>query len=676
MVKRNKYSLILPIIVILLLIILKSYSLDQGRESLPTKGQVDFRNFYGIAWRGTACDNLAYAKAMGYDYVMYMDGMKSCPASDKANMSFYINQPEDVFGSAYYIDRIDVTKTYTQAQKDSFNSGFVWKGNSTNQPFPYNLATGWWFTNISFRPLVDYQQQKMIDAVANYSVNRVKSLEDLSVNFRFGGYAWDVPDLEGDWWTERQAGYTGTSWTCGSRPCAGNGVTLGAWNNGVDSGAIHSGITHEYATYSNGRAAMMVKLFSETKKVFPNMKLIYEPYHLYDWIKVVQARSDKLQLMPTDSVLLSQESGDSVSNDIEFLTDTRIYTSGLVTKDYVAWTSPDNHDQSRNLVVVGNAAIAGSWMGYYGRFGGTDGTPNYQSVKDVPYKLRLLRVIDNWENMNAVPLASRVWNSSSKVYSSSVSHADMNVIYSVHPKTGAYYAVVLNKDVGKIKLPTGVTVKEVYNVNDLFQKNIRADSDFTIVGNELSLKDVSNQEKGYVIVTESESQQLTDYAGYQFINNVCVVKTITSFSSPYNSTFLSSQSACSALIQNGFTTYSGYYFKDNSCSEGSIVDDVLPYNSTFFSSSSACQILITSTPPSGGGGGGGGSSVLKKYVGYLLENNCSSYNITKSISPYNNTFISNLTLCQGSLPQSKDQNFSFPIIAGVILLVLILRKKK
>lgn len=45
---------------------------DNGTQIIES----DHRNFYGIAWVGNNDDNLAYAKQMGYDYVLYHTGME------------------------------------------------------------------------------------------------------------------------------------------------------------------------------------------------------------------------------------------------------------------------------------------------------------------------------------------------------------------------------------------------------------------------------------------------------------------------------------------------------------------------------------------------------------------------------------------------------------------------
>ena len=38
----------------------------------------DYRNFFGISWRGNAQDNVDYARQMGYTSLFYMPGMEKC----------------------------------------------------------------------------------------------------------------------------------------------------------------------------------------------------------------------------------------------------------------------------------------------------------------------------------------------------------------------------------------------------------------------------------------------------------------------------------------------------------------------------------------------------------------------------------------------------------------------
>jgi hypothetical protein len=461
----------------------------------------DFRNYFGIMWTGDACENLAYAKTMGYDYVMYQTSMEKCSATLKQNMHFYFEAPDADALSSAYTWQIDITKNYTQAQIVAYNLVFVWKGNATEDtPFPQNLATGWWFTNVTFRPIIDFQQQKLIDFAINHSLAKVQRLENKSIGWLFGGWSWDVPDLKGDWWTARQSGYTGTNWSCYGIPCNGKIVNLAYWNpDGVQSGALHAGVTQEYATYPDGFAAFHKQLYVATELVYSDFKLYYQPYNIYnDYIRLMQNRSDVLEFLPPNQVILCQESGDSLSNDIAFMTDSRIYASGLITKDYVCSDTCDTHNLTRNLAIVGNAAINGGWTSFFGRWGGTDGTPSYKRVYEVPDGLKLIRVIPNWDNIAKIPLLSRSWDFVNNIYWSPNSYADLNIIAARHPDTKEIFLVFLDNSES-----IGISgISEIWSTNGTFQKVVRADSDFSYNGVYLTLLDSANEGKGYVIKTQ------------------------------------------------------------------------------------------------------------------------------------------------------------------------------
>jgi hypothetical protein len=158
----------------------------------------NYQNFYGINWRGTACENVAYAKSMGYEYVAYEEGMQNCPMAK--NIYFLIENPEKTAHMPYWEIRTD--KSYTAEQKAEINNMFVWK---SNDAFPNNLATGWWFSSVSFRPNLDFQRKEIIDMAVKRSVQNAFAKENKANNFLFGGWVWDVPDLRGDFWTKKQS---------------------------------------------------------------------------------------------------------------------------------------------------------------------------------------------------------------------------------------------------------------------------------------------------------------------------------------------------------------------------------------------------------------------------------------------------------------------------------------
>jgi hypothetical protein len=157
----------------------------------------DYRNFYAITWYGTACDNLDYAKTMGYDYVMYQDGMQKC--ANWNGTKFYLESPDT---------KLIPSKAWQMCQTSSFSSSEIEQYNkmfsqaNLSKTFPNNLVTGWYFGTNCFRPILDFQQQTIIDQAVTAAINKAKSIEATG-NVEFVGWMWDVPSLEADLWSSR-----------------------------------------------------------------------------------------------------------------------------------------------------------------------------------------------------------------------------------------------------------------------------------------------------------------------------------------------------------------------------------------------------------------------------------------------------------------------------------------
>jgi hypothetical protein len=260
-------------------------------------------------------------------------------------------------------------------------------------------------------------------------------------------------------------------------------------------------------------AQLRKRLFKETAKVYPNFKVIYEPYNIYNsWSSKVDNRQDASEIMPADRVILCQEDGDSrkVSyhsslGDVDFVLDQRIFAAGLIDREHTCSSTPDMFNHSQNLRIAGYAAMYGSWTNFYGRWGGTNNMPRYQNTVDVPDRLKLIRVVANWDNINDVPLSERSWDPVSLVYSSPLSYTDMNLIYSTHPENHNLYFVVLDKDLAKI--PTGGKhVSAVYKTDGLFRPTSDGSSDFLTDDDYLYLKSDGNEGSGYILILENKSE--------------------------------------------------------------------------------------------------------------------------------------------------------------------------
>ncbi len=315
-----------------IVIILISICLINSCKMSDDSNSAEYRNFYGIAWNGKAHDNLAYSRQMGYDYVFYQKGMELDTLSK--GLFFYVETPE----YSVYPRWIQTGKTYSPEEIRFYetNSALM----NSNKQFPDNIARGWFSRPDVFTAQPDLQQQRVITWVIDSIISSVQSIESRNPDFRFGGFAWDVPQPAGDFWDTIQ------------KP--GKQITLAFWTGG-DFGIKHPEAIHDYPTYSDGRIEFYKQLYKETRKVFPHARFIMEPYRIYDdWIKVVKDRVDAHEVTPD---ILAQERFGT-----EFADDSRIFESGLITRENVASTTPDRFSDADNRLIAAIAALNGSWF--------------------------------------------------------------------------------------------------------------------------------------------------------------------------------------------------------------------------------------------------------------------------------------------------------------------------
>lgn len=434
----------------------------------------DYRNFYAIAWRGKALDNLKYARQMGYGYVAYQNNMQNMP--EAADLKFYLTDPEYLVYPVHSV--MNLSKTYLPEEKAKYEKYFVLRSNTA--PFPSNIATSWWFNDNEFRVLHDFQQQSVIDETVEAIIAKAKSLENVSINFRFAGLMWDVPDLRDMFMT-------------GPQVSGGRFVGLEYWT-GKDSCAssVHK---HNYSTYSEAKAAYYKQLYRRVREEFPDAKFIMEPWRIKNWIKEIKDLPDATELMPD---MLVQESWGTAFVDEDY----PIYKD-FIQKDHIGLTTPTTFGEQQNRIYAAKAAINGSWFSWYGRFGGNynDDMPNYQNIYEVPARHQLIRMLPNWDNIAGVPLTQRSWDG--KVYKSPNSYADANIIYSRHPKTGKIFVVFLNES-GKVNLLENEQVNSVYRTDNLFIESKDGRSDVQIAEGEIRLNSSATTGKGYIITTNRQ----------------------------------------------------------------------------------------------------------------------------------------------------------------------------
>ena len=446
----------------------KAYIIQLSTESKPVLPS-DFNelsrfHFFGICWNGNTDDNLKFSKQMGYSYIMYKPDMeKSSLAKD---LFFYVESPEYHVYYTLGIDRsLSLTKAYTDIQKDVYQKFFALKISGAG--FPDNMATGW-RRNESFSVEPDWQQQSVIDHFISSLSTYIKGKERTDKNFLFAGLAWDVPQFTGDFWGD------------------GKQVSLAFWN-GRDSSALFPGRTHEYATYSKGKAAYYMTIKNFFNETYQGRRLlyIYEPYSYYNsWFKDMEALEYNDQVKIMSDAMITQEAGVRAwSTGTDFVDDARAYRTGIFTKNHAGSSTPDNKDIEGNKLIAGKAAINGAWFNWYGRFSGEGDT--MRNIYQVPNWLQLIRVAGNWDNLNGVPVSGRKWDGST--YTSPNTRIGADIIYSRQPKTQKLFVVFLNNS-GEITLNPGEKIVSVKRVDALFIETVDGKGDLEVEGDKIRLK--------------------------------------------------------------------------------------------------------------------------------------------------------------------------------------------
>ena len=408
----------------------------------------DFRNLYGIVWTGTPSQNLEYACQMGYTHVFYQAGMEKNPKSK--GLKFFIESPE----YSVYPRLIDTEKTYSPEQIKWWETHCSLI--SLEKPFPWNIAPGWRIGK-KFTATLDLQQKSVIKETVAKIVDRVKRIEAKNPDFKFAGFAWDVPQPPGDFWDGRK-----DDWFAN-----GSQVTLSRWT-GKDSGIKHPDVVHDYPTHKLGHYEFYRKLFERCRKEKnPDSKFIVEPYNVYgggikdieeDLLKTKGLEETKKYL---PDFVCSEGSG------TEFVEDPRVTKSGLYKKNQVSSSTPNVYDELNARKIAATAAINGAWTHWYGRPGATGNMPDYKTIRDVPARLKLSKVIPVWENINNTPLSERKWDG--KTYSSPTAFMDKNGLGALQPQTQKFF-FVFNSDKAKVPIPAGYDITAIYFTDGLFRE--------------------------------------------------------------------------------------------------------------------------------------------------------------------------------------------------------------
>src|SRR3989338_2776893 len=404
-------------------------------DSITLAKNDGWKNWYGIAWRDTPANHMKYAKQIGYDYIGIANWRTPSQYrndANAANLNFYFVEPwslTNLFGGIVpgaTPRKVDESYGYTAAQQTWYEDHMVWKSYS---PFPQNMAPSVMNSATVYTVMWDFQQQVVIDKVVEGIIAEAKSFDDPSIPFSFAGYMIDEPKLNGQFFRWDSAL---------GRP---RQTTLTYWT-GVNSGLLHGAITHEYATYDEGMAAFYKQLNTRMRQEFPDAKWIVNPWRLYstasdEFIYKVKTRADKDQFTPD---MLTQE-----GYGTEFVADSNIFNSGMnITKDMVGSSQPGKSTEYENRLYAAKAGINGAWYNWFGLFSEGDNTVNFSSITQVYPRLKLVKSIPNWDNLNNIPLANRSWDGN--VYQSTQngqpqSYISSDVMYSRQWKNGKLFVV-------------------------------------------------------------------------------------------------------------------------------------------------------------------------------------------------------------------------------------------
>lgn len=519
-----------------------------------SENPLEWAHIQAVGWGGTPENNLRYAQALDYNYVFHLhqggdklvDGVafqdyeRDSLTALKHGLSFYVNDPHKTiqprvpadtaeaetlaalrsrwpyeFGwypeipRIFYYDRWNEIKVEYPAVHDAYKA--VWEQhfswNNTGAEFPYNLnQQSYSKSDKSALLLPEFQSQQEIDFWAQTIVNHIKDESEVNaVNYRFAGFIYDKIEL---WESYNNAKNTVIPVN--------------------DSGVPHSDLILDYANLHEGWYNFLLALMRAADDAFTDrsIRLITEPgvsadegagdpaYSIYDaWILPLE-QSTTLSAAEQAEVVGDLMVAESL--ELNYLTDDRLYNVGeppWFTRQNVGSAAPNTYgyfhpDNDVNyLNYLGRIATAGSWFFWYGvterGCGGScsiAGDPDDKELFQFPMESKLARIISGWDNLTAA--TDRSWDEINKVYHSSNSHADRDVIYTRSPKDGQLYVTFLSGD-GVLELMPDETVTTVRKVNEFWEEQ-RANGrgDLTIEDGRVTINwDSAYELRSYVITT-------------------------------------------------------------------------------------------------------------------------------------------------------------------------------
>ena len=242
----------------------------------PPVAAPTWKNFYALPWYGVPEDNTRHAKALSHDticvarYPFTWPGSLPVHYAGAGGLNFLIEGAHFTalwaagHKFAVALNWGEVTATLTEKQW-LYDNCIAKNANAFNASSPDNIAPGWWTTVNTFQVNLCYQQQTTIHFVINTITSLITQWQGQASNFNFVGFIFDIANLHGDF----DDFSTGTN-----VPKFLNFFTGG-------NTCLNPNHTHDFATVEDGHAAFFKQLRSTFVALYPNMKMIYEPWVLY-----------------------------------------------------------------------------------------------------------------------------------------------------------------------------------------------------------------------------------------------------------------------------------------------------------------------------------------------------------------------------------------------------------
>ena len=307
-------------------------------------------------------------------------------------IKYYCEDPYYEYGD---YDRYIGTTTAV-ADQAFYNQNMVWVGTNTSS-FPDHLASGFYDDPGTFTALYCLQSQQIIDTLIDDIMDKIGSQTDSSQNYICTGINFDTPRL----------------WGTFNYYSSGNVITSLNYWNGTDSCSSNHvsvmGVTHNYATYSDGKAQFVLQLKQRIIDEYGMCKIVGGPWLIYgtdtankdEWINQASQRSDweETQL---DLILSETSANNTFYDDYPLISSVvvpmpRNILGSCEVQNYANYTK-----QRRTAALC---AITGGWYQIPMHFGDAA-----NSIVDLPPRQKMVRLLPGWCNLSDVGTSNCTWD--------------------------------------------------------------------------------------------------------------------------------------------------------------------------------------------------------------------------------------------------------------------------